>query len=54
VFASGSLSCRSSGINGLILAARILWAFNLSKARYENGKEIDVDTFAYTDSEVRC
>ncbi|KAJ7822103.1 cytochrome P450 [Mycena olivaceomarginata] len=29
--------------------ARILWGFNLSKARDENGKEIDVDTFAYTD-----
>ncbi|KAJ7490814.1 cytochrome P450 [Mycena latifolia] len=29
--------------------ARILWAFNLSKARDENGTEIDVDTLAYTD-----
>ncbi|KAJ7888809.1 cytochrome P450 [Mycena leptocephala] len=29
--------------------ARILWGFSLSKARDENGKEIDVDTFAYTD-----
>ncbi|KAJ7746276.1 cytochrome P450 [Mycena metata] len=29
--------------------ARILWGFNLGKARDENGQEIDVDTFAYTD-----
>ncbi|KAJ7108066.1 cytochrome P450 [Mycena crocata] len=29
--------------------ARILWGFNLSKARDEQGQEIDVDTFAYTD-----
>ncbi|KAJ7016951.1 cytochrome P450 [Mycena alexandri] len=29
--------------------ARILWGFNLRKARDENGQEIDVDTFAYTD-----
>ncbi|KAJ7679159.1 cytochrome P450 [Mycena polygramma] len=29
--------------------ARILWGFNLSKARDPNGREIDVDTFAYTD-----
>ncbi|KAJ7471423.1 cytochrome P450 [Mycena galericulata] len=29
--------------------ARILWGFNISKARDENGNEIDVDTFAYTD-----
>lgn len=29
--------------------ARILWAFNISKARDENGNEIDVDTLAYTD-----
>ncbi|KAF7336962.1 Cytochrome P450 [Mycena venus] len=29
--------------------ARILWGFNLTKARDENGWEIDVDTFAYTD-----
>jgi hypothetical protein len=34
--------------------ARILWGFSLSKARDENGKEIDVDTFAYTDGKVRC
>ncbi|KAJ7141223.1 cytochrome P450 [Mycena epipterygia] len=32
-----------------INVARILWGFNLSKARDENGQEIDVDTFAYTD-----
>ncbi|KAJ6561881.1 cytochrome P450 [Mycena capillaripes] len=29
--------------------ARILWGFNLTKARDENGQEIDVDTLAYTD-----
>ncbi|KAF7336984.1 Cytochrome P450 [Mycena venus] len=29
--------------------ARILWGFNLSKARDENDNEIDVDTLAYTD-----
>ncbi|KAJ7472750.1 cytochrome P450 [Mycena latifolia] len=32
-----------------ILIARILWGFNLSKARDENGQEISVDIFAYTD-----
>ncbi|KAF8176725.1 cytochrome P450 [Mycena galopus ATCC 62051] len=29
--------------------ARILWGFDLSKARNEEGHEIEVDTFAYTD-----
>ncbi|KAJ6545012.1 cytochrome P450 [Mycena vulgaris] len=29
--------------------ARILWGFNLSKARDEDGRDIDVDTLAYTD-----
>lgn len=29
--------------------ARMLWGFNLGKARDADGKEIDVDTFAYTD-----
>ncbi|KAJ7830878.1 cytochrome P450 [Mycena olivaceomarginata] len=29
--------------------ARILWGFDLCKARDEKGNEIDVDTFAYTD-----
>ncbi|KAJ7167708.1 cytochrome P450 [Mycena filopes] len=29
--------------------ARVLWGFNLGKARDENGREIEVDTFAYTD-----
>ncbi|KAJ7145079.1 cytochrome P450 [Mycena crocata] len=29
--------------------ARILWGFDLSKARDENGKEIEIDTLAYTD-----
>ncbi|KAJ7755514.1 cytochrome P450 [Mycena metata] len=29
--------------------ARILWGFNLGKASDENGQEIDVDIFAYTD-----
>ncbi|KAJ6455215.1 cytochrome P450 [Mycena sanguinolenta] len=28
--------------------ARILWGFNLCKARDEEGNEVDVDTFAYT------
>ncbi|KAJ7707448.1 cytochrome P450 [Mycena rosella] len=32
-----------------INVARILWGFNLSKARDENGQEINVDTLAYTD-----
>lgn len=31
--------------------ARILWGFDLCKARDEKGNEIDVDTFAYTDGE---
>ncbi|KAJ7683714.1 cytochrome P450 [Mycena rosella] len=31
-----------------INVARILWGFNLSKARDQNGQEIEVDTFAYT------
>lgn len=31
--------------------ARILWGFDLYKARDEKGNEIDVDTFAYTDGE---
>ncbi|KAJ6512698.1 cytochrome P450 [Mycena sanguinolenta] len=29
--------------------ARILWGFNISKARDQKGQEIEVDTFAYTD-----
>ncbi|KAJ7249189.1 cytochrome P450 [Mycena haematopus] len=37
-------------LNSLYLnVARILWGFDLCKARDEEGNEIDVDTFAYTD-----
>jgi hypothetical protein len=31
-----------------ITVARLLWGFQFLKARDENGKEIDIDTFDYT------
>ncbi|KAF8176716.1 cytochrome P450 [Mycena galopus ATCC 62051] len=39
------------GLNSMYInVARILWGFDLSKARDEEGNEIEVDTFAYTES----
>ncbi|KAF7289244.1 Cytochrome P450 [Mycena indigotica] len=39
------LAANSTFIN----IARILWGFNVCKARDDSGQEIEVDTFAYTD-----
>jgi hypothetical protein len=50
VLRSAFLICTALAHLGFSIA-RILWGFNLSKARDEDGKEIDVDTFAYTDGE---
>ncbi|KAJ7111970.1 cytochrome P450 [Mycena epipterygia] len=51
-FGYGRRVCPGShlGSNSIYInIARILWGFNLSKARDDSGREIEVDTFAYTD-----
>ncbi|KAJ7227468.1 cytochrome P450 [Mycena pura] len=51
-FGYGRRVCPGSylALNSIFInIARILWGFNLGKARDKNGKAIDVDTFAYTD-----
>jgi len=51
-FGWGRRICPGEGLalNSLFMTlARLLWGFNFAKAKDANGKEIDVDIFAYTD-----
>lgn len=50
-FGWGRRVCSGQGLaeqGTFITIARLLWAFNIRKARGSDGKEIPVDIFAYT------